>query len=231
MDPINVLVVDDSLVIRGMIVNILERDPGITVVGAAANAADADAVLRTRIVDVVTLDVEMPGMSGMDYLPSLARRHIPTVMLSGHTGEGSEESSEAMRQGATACFDKADAVRQSAVLIRQIKEAAHRRTTLWSKDKPVLADEGADRQPASSQPAVVAGPALVFAPTQEPSTGNSADPLALADELAKQHGPAALHVLAEHVGRLALRGEVKHIETWRAMASRLALLLAEPGHG
>ena len=228
MEQINVLVVDDSLVIRGMIVNILEKDPGITVVGAAASAADADVVLRNKIVDVVTLDIEMPGVSGMDYLPSLARRRIPTVMLSGRTAEGSEERSAAFRQGASACFNKANAVNEAAALIKQIKDAAHKRVRLSAEDAAALAGKEA------SAPVVPPQPATPADPQPAPGTDSPADPtqdaLAMAKRLVDQHGPDAMRVLAERVGHLALRGEVKRIETWRAIASHVETLTLSAGH-
>ena len=229
VEQINVLVVDDSLVIRGMIVNILEKDPEITVVGAAANAADADTLLRQHIVDVVTLDIEMPGLSGMDYLPSLAKRRIPTVMLSGQTVEGSEERSWALRQGASACFNKAHAVRDAADLIKQVKNAAHGSVRLSAQDTAALAG------PATVNPEITASPAADVTP--EPGTdvasAASADQLnsarTVADRLVRQHGSLAMNVLAERVGQMALRGDLKHIDTWRSIASSVEHMLAGNG--
>ena len=214
MEQVHVLVVDDSLVIRGMIVSLLEKDPGITVVGAAASAADADEILRNKIVDVVTLDIEMPGVSGMEYLQSLSRRHIPTVMLSGRTVEGSEERGAALRQGASACFNKANAVRESATLIQQIKDAAQKKVRLSREDAAALADKARDG--TAAQPTASAG--LDF------------DPVAVARKLMDQHGSEAMRVLSERVGLLALRGDVKHIETWRAIAARLEGLIPQPSN-
>jgi chemotaxis response regulator CheB len=132
MDTINVLVVDDSLVIRGMLTSLLEGDKSIRVIGAASSAADADAVIAQQIVDVVTLDVEMPGTNGLDYLISLARRRIPTIILS---SRASEQSEIALSRGAASCFDKANAVRDAAILLNSIKVAA-----LQKKKPPVAAN-------------------------------------------------------------------------------------------
>lgn len=213
MEPINVLVVDDSLVIRGMIISILEKDPEITVVGVAASAADADAILRTKIVDVITLDIEMPGVSGLDYLPSLARRHIPTIMLSGRMVEGSEENGAALHQGAAACFNKANAVRDAKILIRQIKDAAHKKVRLSVGDSAALAlASGRDPAPVAAAPEQEAGK---HAPcdAQAPET--------IAQRLVTQHGADAMRMLHERLGQMALRGEVKHIDTWRMIASHV----------
>ena len=226
VEQINVLVVDDSLVIRGMIVNILEKDPQITVVGAAANAADADTLLRQHLVDVVTLDIEMPGLSGMDYLPSLARRRIPTVMLSGQTVEGSEERSWALRQGASACFNKAHAVRDAADLIKQVKDAARRSVRLSAQDAAALTGTVTDNP--ETKAAIPAEPGLE--PGADVAPAASADQLnsarTVADRLVRQHGASAMNVLVERVGQMALRGDLKHIDTWRSIASSVEHMLA-----
>lgn len=227
MEPINVLVVDDSLVIRGMIVSILEKDPEITVVGVAASAADADAVLRSRIVDVVTLDIEMPGVSGFDYLPSLARRHIPTIMLSGRTIEGSEESDTALSHGATACFNKANAVRDANGLIRKIKEVAHSRAHIWAENAAAPAP-AVEPTPQTAAPAAPRAIPLASAPTTAAET--TAVPPALdsaARRLVAQHGAGAMRVLHERLGQMVLQGEVKHIAAWRAVAADIEQLTAE----
>ncbi|WP_340317566.1 response regulator [Rhizorhabdus argentea] len=127
MAPINVLIVDDSLVIRAMMTGVLEKDKGLAVVGAASCASEAARILSETIVDVVTLDIEMPGTSGLEYLQTLTRKRIPVVMLSGHTADGSGAREQALERGAYACFDKANAVRDAGQLLKLIKEAAQHR--------------------------------------------------------------------------------------------------------
>lgn len=136
--PINVLVVDDSLVIRAMLSGLLEKDPGLTVVGAAASVDEADAIIAKSLVDVVTLDINMPGMSGLDYLKILHAQHVPTVMLSGSTAEGSEIRTGALLLGAAACFNKADAVKNAPALIRLIKAAAQHKVKLSRTDAAAM---------------------------------------------------------------------------------------------
>lgn len=137
MEVINVLVVDDSLVIRGMLTNILEADKKIRVVGAVSSAADADNVISQQIVDVITLDIEMPGTNGLDYLPSLTRRRIPTIILS---SQASGVREIALSRGAASCFDKANAVRDATILVNDVKLAALQK----SKQQPA----GASAHPA-----------------------------------------------------------------------------------
>lgn len=136
--PINVLVVDDSLVIRAMLSGLLEKDPELNVVGAAASVEEADAIIARSAVDVVTLDVNMPGMNGLDYLKTLNAQHLPAVMLSGSTAEGSDIRTGALLLGAAACFNKADSVKNAPALIRLIKAAAHHKVKLSRIDAAAM---------------------------------------------------------------------------------------------
>ncbi len=83
MKPIRVLVVDDSMMMRNMIVQGLDSDPNIEVVAQAQDAYEArDCIIKYR-PDVMTLDVEMPKMSGIDFLKKLMPQYpLPVVMLS-----------------------------------------------------------------------------------------------------------------------------------------------------
>ena len=84
--PIRVLVVDDSPTMRGLITAALRRDPEIEVVGSAADPLEARALIKALNPDVITLDVEMPRMDGLDFLEKLMRlRPMPVVMISSLT--------------------------------------------------------------------------------------------------------------------------------------------------
>jgi two-component system chemotaxis response regulator CheB len=101
-DPIRVMVVDDSMVIRGLLTRSLEVDPGIKVVVSAGNGKAAiDAIAKTD-VDVVVLDIEMPVMDGMTALPQLiaARPYVQVIMASTLTLKGASISMKAMSMGA-----------------------------------------------------------------------------------------------------------------------------------
>jgi two-component system chemotaxis response regulator CheB len=102
-----VLVVDDSITMRALISSALEKISGIQVVGTAESAAEARAEVERLQPDVMTLDVEMPGMSGIEYLEELmTRRPMPVIMFSARTEAGAEASIEALRLGAIDCFPK-----------------------------------------------------------------------------------------------------------------------------
>ncbi|MEI6876457.1 MAG: response regulator, partial [Spirochaetota bacterium] len=98
--PARVLVVDDSAIAREMIERGLSRHADIEVVGRASDAFSA----RDRIVllapDVVTLDVEMPGMDGIEFLRRLLPQYpIPVIVVSAVTTEGSRRALEALEAG------------------------------------------------------------------------------------------------------------------------------------
>ncbi len=84
LDKIRVLIVDDSMVFRTMIVNSLKKEPIVEVVGTAGSAFEAkDKILKLK-PDVVTLDIVMPGMNGLEFLKILMAQHpIPVVVVSG----------------------------------------------------------------------------------------------------------------------------------------------------
>jgi two-component system chemotaxis response regulator CheB len=108
-DRIRVLVVDDSVVVRRAVSHVLESDPRIEVVGVAASGELALQKVDQLNPDVVTLDVEMPGMNGLETLVELRRRRpsLRVVMLSTLTGPGARTSVEALSLGADDCAAKA----------------------------------------------------------------------------------------------------------------------------
>jgi two-component system chemotaxis response regulator CheB len=101
MNPIRVLIVDDSRMIRDVLTDILREHPDIKVVGAAADAYEARDMIRDLKPDVITLDVEMPKMNGLEFLDRLMRaRPTPVVMISSFTERGSEVTFRALELGA-----------------------------------------------------------------------------------------------------------------------------------
>lgn len=102
-----VLIVDDSITMRAFFGAIFERHRNIEVVGTAASADEARRMMIDKRPNVVTLDVEMPGMSGLDFLTEIMRdRPTPVIMLSSLTQKGAETSFEALERGAVDCFPK-----------------------------------------------------------------------------------------------------------------------------
>jgi two-component system chemotaxis response regulator CheB len=107
-DPIQVLVVDDSAVVRGLLVSALSNVPEIKVVGTAMHGETALKQLRAQSVDVVLLDVEMPVMDGLTALPRILAEFPDTrvVMVSSLTQSGAASTVRALALGAAACIAK-----------------------------------------------------------------------------------------------------------------------------
>lgn len=101
MSKIKVLIVDDSSLIRQMLTKILDADPGIEVVGSAADPYVARDKIKQLSPDVLTLDVEMPRMDGLTFLNNLMRLHpMPVVMVSSLTEKGADVTFDALDLGA-----------------------------------------------------------------------------------------------------------------------------------
>jgi two-component system, chemotaxis family, protein-glutamate methylesterase/glutaminase len=107
MHEARVLVVDDSAAMRALFSDILDQAKNVRVVGTASNAADAREQIAELKPNVITLDVEMPGMSGIDFLAEIMGSDpLPVVMLSSLTQAGTETSLRAFELGAVECFPK-----------------------------------------------------------------------------------------------------------------------------
>ena len=82
-NKIRVLVVDDSIIARKIIMEGLAKDPRIEVAGYAINAIDAENKLKSLNPDVMTCDVQMPGMTGIEFLKKILPQHpLPVVLAS-----------------------------------------------------------------------------------------------------------------------------------------------------
>ena len=96
-----VLIVDDSALVRKVLTEIVSRERDLVVVGAAAHPHAAREMIRATDPDVLTLDIEMPQMDGLDFLEKLMRlRPMPVVMISTLTERGSEATLRALELGA-----------------------------------------------------------------------------------------------------------------------------------
>lgn len=134
---ITVLVVDDSAFMRKAIATMLQKDPGIQVVGSARDGQEGLEMVRRFDPDVVTLDIEMPKMDGLTAL-----RHImmesprPVLMVSSLTTEGAESTLKAMELGAVDFIPKQlskvslDIIKIEKDLIGKVKAVAVRKRRL-----------------------------------------------------------------------------------------------------
>jgi two-component system chemotaxis response regulator CheB len=96
-----VLVVDDSALMRGLLTEMISMAPDMEVVGAAPDAVVAREMIKSLNPDVLTLDVQMPKMDGLEFLERLMRlRPMPVVMVSAYTQNGSDTTLKALELGA-----------------------------------------------------------------------------------------------------------------------------------
>jgi two-component system chemotaxis response regulator CheB len=101
MPKTRVVVVDDSALVRSLLAEIINRQPDMECVGAAADPFAAREMIRNLNPDVITLDVEMPRMDGIDFLSKLMRlRPMPVLMVSTLTERGAEVTMRALELGA-----------------------------------------------------------------------------------------------------------------------------------
>ena len=100
-DKIKVVVIDDSALIRSLLTEIINREPDMICIGAAHDPLVAREMIRELNPDVITLDVEMPRMDGLEFLSRLMRlRPMPVVMISTLTQNGAEVTLRALELGA-----------------------------------------------------------------------------------------------------------------------------------
>lgn len=105
--PIRVLIVDDSASVRQVLSTILDDDPGIEVMGTAADVLAAVRRLQNELPDVMILDIEMPGMDGLTFLRKImVQRPIPVIICSTLTEAGSQALFDALEAGAVDVLPK-----------------------------------------------------------------------------------------------------------------------------
>ena len=163
-DAIRVLLVDDSVVVRGAIGKIVDAEPDLTVVTTAPNGRVALDALKHVAVDVVVLDIEMPEMDGLTALPQIVQRYPQTrvVMASSLTKKGAEVTMRAMALGAADFIAKpsstvgtaglSDMAREIASKIRAIGRAARGRAPTKTPAPPACGPARPARPPPISWP-------------------------------------------------------------------------------
>jgi two-component system, chemotaxis family, protein-glutamate methylesterase/glutaminase len=157
---IRVMVVDDSPLVRRIASDILSADREITVAATAANAEFALAKLEKERPDVITLDIEMPGMGGLEAIRRImALRPTPIIVLSAHAQRGAELTLQALDLGAVDFVEKPSASLSGGIsaisieLVEKVKNAAR----IIFRDLPAAArapvHEGPARPPPAALPA------------------------------------------------------------------------------
>jgi two-component system, chemotaxis family, protein-glutamate methylesterase/glutaminase len=104
---IQVLIVDDSAVVRKTLADVLSSDPGIEVMGTAGDPFVAAERISQAVPDVITLDIEMPRMDGLTFLRKIMTQHpIPVVICSSLAQEGAQSALKALEYGAVEIIAK-----------------------------------------------------------------------------------------------------------------------------
>jgi two-component system chemotaxis response regulator CheB len=143
-DRIRVLIVDDSRLFRAALEDALAGQPDIDVIGSVFNGAKALEFIRATPPDVITLDVEMPRMGGIEFLERIMRlRPMPVIMVSTLTQAGAATTLEALELGAFDCVGKPD----FDGLVDKVKAAAHSRVR-GRDDRPAPPPRPAAFEPA-----------------------------------------------------------------------------------
>ncbi|ENM5746548.1 chemotaxis response regulator protein-glutamate methylesterase [Vibrio mimicus] len=131
MKKIKVLIVDDSPVFRALLTQLIDSDPELVVIASAEDPYQARELIKLHKPDVLTLDVEMPKMNGVQFLKNLMRLHpLPVVMISTLTQHGAEATLAALELGAVDYFPKpssdnpAEMLSYKALVNEKIKVAA-----------------------------------------------------------------------------------------------------------
>lgn len=146
MKSIEVMIVDDSAVVRQVLRSVLEGDPGIRVIATAADPLFAQQHLQRQWPDVIVLDVEMPRMDGLSFLRWLMQtRPTPVVICSSLTGPAARTGCEALAAGAVAIVTKPVIglrdflLGNAAELIQAVRAAAQSKLAAVPQRPPPLA--------------------------------------------------------------------------------------------
>ncbi|HAS8540216.1 TPA: chemotaxis response regulator protein-glutamate methylesterase [Vibrio vulnificus] len=147
---IKVLVVDDSPVFRALLSEIINSDPQLEVIGAAEDPYQAREMIKALKPDVLTLDIEMPKMNGVQFLKNLMRLHpLPVVMISTLTQHGADATLMALELGAVDYFPKpsvantADMLGYRSLVNEKIRMAAQAQVGANQSMSPAVASSSA----------------------------------------------------------------------------------------
>lgn len=187
--PIRVLVVDDSKFMRSAITRHIQRDPRFQVIDAAVNGREAIAKARQLRPDVITMDVEMPEMNGIEALRQiLADTAIPVIMVSAQTEAGAKITIQALQIGAMDFIPKSNGFEDLHEKLAAVAGATRARTT------PAMAPRPAPQRPTPAPRTTPLRPRMMVIGS---STGGPRALLQVLERLPK-HFPLPI-VIAQHM--------------------------------
>lgn len=223
MHGARILVVDDSWSFRELMRRTLVGLPGIAAVKTAAGGREAIAMLDEFAPDLVTLDVMMPSMDGIETLGALRRRSptLPVIMISALTGPGADAAIAALSHGASDCIEKPwqDDHREASVVLREMLLPRFG-ALIRPRDGTGSAISGDDLPPAAAPRRGVYPPRPVSFVAIGISTGG---PEALATLLAALPGTLSVPVLiVQHMPRAFTGRLAKRLDALTALRVREA---------
>lgn len=143
-----ILIVDDSVVIRTFLKELFDSDSELEVIGAASDPYKARTIMKENWPDIITLDVEMPKMNGIEFLKKIMKsRPTPVIMLSTLTKKGAGITLEALEIGAIDYISKPDGAswddlnKTKVEILQKVKNASMsnlKRKSLFSTDKSII---------------------------------------------------------------------------------------------
>lgn len=229
---IRVLVVDDSDTVRALLVSILKSDPGVTVVGEARNGAEAVELARRLAPDVVTMDVQMPVMDGLQATSEIMARAPTRILIVSSRASATEVnlSLEATRAGALVVLSKPESprsprfARQRAQLLSMTHAMAQVKVVRrWSATPP----SGIPQSPRLTPSAAGRGAVRVVA-----IAASAGGPAALLDLLAALAATFPVPILVvQHIARGFADGLAHWLNGGTALDVRVARddVVAQPG--
>jgi two-component system chemotaxis response regulator CheB len=191
------MVVDDSALYRQLLQNVLRDVPGVAVVGMAKNGQEVLDQIHELSPDLLTLDVQMPGLSGIDVLRELKKRRSRTkaVMVSSFTAEGAQVTTDALMEGAFDFILK-PASPNAAANRQALHEALSEKIQVFRESQTDRAyrrgPPAAARRPPSARPATAERATVYQAVVVGTSTGG---PAALREVLTRLPGDLSVPVL------------------------------------
>ncbi|MBK1840914.1 chemotaxis response regulator protein-glutamate methylesterase [Azospirillum sp. YIM B02556] len=198
MSPrIRVLVVDDSATVRRTLTDILSSDPGIEVMGTAADPYAAVRRIAEETPDVITLDVEMPRMDGITFLRKLMSQHpIPVVMCSSLVEGGSETLMQALEAGAVDVILKPRTDTRQSLLDAQVRICDTVKAAARARPRPRRSPSPSPSPSPSSSPSSSPGSAV---PAQATGRPRVTEPKLSADVMMPAPGRGAMARTTERV--------------------------------